>query len=132
MILIKANKEFKVCKLRKGSMDASTYLKLEKHLFAIISEQHCITCIVEEGSTEEIDMLSSEQGWVSYQVEGQLSFELSGVLVSLISPLSESDISVLVTSSFDTDYIFVKQENTAKAESSWKKSGVKIRNQEKN
>lgn len=125
--LVKLTNQFKVCKLGKNTMDISTYIKLEKHLFAMIVERDCITCIVNENSTDVLDVLSQEQGWISYQVEGQLSFELSGILASLISPLSDSNISILITSSFDTDYIFVKQENTSQAELVWEKSGIKIK-----
>ena len=59
---------------------------------------------------------------------GQLSFELSGILLSYLSPLAEDGISVLVTSSFDTDYIFVKELNEKSALNQWRKAGVIVDN----
>ena len=40
---------------------------------------------------------------------GQLDFGLTGILASLAAPLAEAGISIFAISTFDTDYILVKQ-----------------------
>lgn len=48
--------------------------------------------------------------WRALRIRGRLDFSLSGVLLSALNPLATSEVSVLVTSTFDTDVIFVKEE----------------------
>jgi len=50
-----------------------------------------------------------EQGWRCLRVAGTLDFSLVGVLASLLGPLADAGLSVFVVSTFDTDYLLVKQ-----------------------
>jgi len=52
--------------------------------------------------------LSSEKGWRCIGVKGPLPFDLVGVLAALSAPLAEAGISIFVVSTFDTDYLLVK------------------------
>jgi uncharacterized protein len=54
--------------------------------------------------------LNGERGWKVIQVEGPLDFSLTGVLASLATPLAGAKISIFAISTFDTDYILVKDE----------------------
>ncbi len=56
-----------------------------------------------------------ERGWKGLKVEGPLDFELTGILSSLAQPLAEAKISIFAISTFDTDYILVKEENLPNA-----------------
>ena len=56
-----------------------------------------------------------EKGWRCIKVEGPLDFALTGVLSSLAQPLAQAKISIFAISTFDTDYLLVKQENLKKA-----------------
>src|SRR5689334_16436306 len=56
-----------------------------------------------------------EKGWRCLKVEGPLDFGLTGILSSLAQPLAEAKISIFAISTFDTDYIMVKNENLQKA-----------------
>ena len=51
----------------------------------------------------------TETGWRAFRVLGSLDFSLIGVLASLIGPLAEASISVLTVSTYDTDYILVRE-----------------------
>jgi uncharacterized protein len=59
--------------------------------------------------------VKAERGWRCLKVEGPLDFGLTGILSSLAQPLAEAKISIFAISTFDTDYILVKQENLPKA-----------------
>ena len=59
--------------------------------------------------------VSCEADWRCLRVAGTLDFSLTGVLASLASPLAEAGISIFVISTFDTDYLLVKEERLARA-----------------
>jgi hypothetical protein len=56
-----------------------------------------------------------EKDWRCLKVKGPLDFGLTGILASLASPLAEAKISIFAVSTFDTDYLLIKQENLKKA-----------------
>jgi len=64
-----------------------------------------------------------ERGWRCLRVAGILDSSLVGVLASLVGPLTEAAVSVFVVSSFDTDYLLVKQENLQRAVAVLRRAG---------
>jgi hypothetical protein len=67
-----------------------------------------------------------EGDWRCVRVAGPLEFSQIGVLASLLGPLAEAGISVLAISTFDTDYLLVKQANFEQATAVLRQSGHKI------
>jgi hypothetical protein len=59
--------------------------------------------------------ISSEAGWRCFQVQGLLDFSEIGIIFSLTRPLAENGVSVFVISTFNTDYLMVKDRDLAKA-----------------
>lgn len=59
--------------------------------------------------------VKAEKGWRYFKVEGPLAFELTGILSALAQPLAEAKVSIFAISTFDTDYILVKEENLQRA-----------------
>lgn len=51
-----------------------------------------------------------EEGWRAFGIEGPLDFSLVGVLVSLLDPLAKAKISVFALSTYDTDYVMVRED----------------------
>ncbi len=60
--------------------------------------------------------IKSERNWAAMRVQGQLDFALIGILAKLTSALAEAKISCFAISTFDTDYILVKEDNVQAAE----------------
>jgi len=56
-----------------------------------------------------------EGGWRIFEVAGPLDFSLTGVLAAIAAPLAHAGVSIFAISTFDTDYVMVKDENLAKA-----------------
>lgn len=56
-----------------------------------------------------------EGGWRIFQVAGPLDFALTGVLAAIAGPLADAGVSIFSISTFDTDYVMLKEENLAKA-----------------
>jgi hypothetical protein len=50
-----------------------------------------------------------ERGWRCMRVAGAIDFALVGVLASLLAPLAAAGVSVFAVSTFDTDYLLVKE-----------------------
>jgi hypothetical protein len=59
--------------------------------------------------------ISNEAGWRCFQVQGLLDFSEIGIIFSLTLPLAQNGISVFVISTFNTDYLMVKDNDLAKA-----------------
>jgi hypothetical protein len=55
------------------------------------------------------------EGMRVLKVEGPLSFSSVGILLSLLEPLAENRISVMAVSTYDTDYILVRDEDLCRA-----------------
>lgn len=54
---------------------------------------------------------NKERGLRAIKVQGPLDFEMTGILSSLAGPLADAGISVFAISTYDTDYILVKEKN---------------------
>ena len=50
-----------------------------------------------------------ESGWACLKLEGPFPFDETGVLASFIQPLSDSGVPIFAVSTFDTDYVLVKE-----------------------
>ena len=48
-----------------------------------------------------------EREWRMFRVLGTLDFSMTGVLLSLIQPLSEAGVSIFAISTYNTDYLMV-------------------------
>ncbi|MBD7911685.1 ACT domain-containing protein [Clostridium sp. Sa3CVN1] len=55
-----------------------------------------------------------ERTWRILKIEGPLDFSLIGILSNISSILAEEKISIFAISTFDTDYILVKEEDLEK------------------
>ncbi len=54
--------------------------------------------------------LAREDGWRGFYVdEGTLDFNLIGILADISGILARAKVGIFVVSTFNTDYIFVKQ-----------------------
>jgi hypothetical protein len=52
---------------------------------------------------------SAERGWCALEVAGPLDFSLTGVVSSLVAPLAEQEIPLFLISTFETDYLLVRE-----------------------
>lgn len=49
-----------------------------------------------------------EAGWRAFGVRGPLAFELTGILAGLAQPLAAAGVSIFALSTYDTDYLLVR------------------------
>jgi uncharacterized protein len=55
--------------------------------------------------------ISCNRDWRILKIEGPLDFSLIGILAEITKILSEKEISVFTISTYNTDYVLVKQNN---------------------
>ena len=65
----------------------------------------CLTKDVPERTVERSD------GWRGFRIEGTLDFALVGILSKLSAILAQNKIGIFAVSTFNTDYILVKNED---------------------
>lgn len=71
--------------------------------------------IVPSGSLDTELALSIDDDWFIIQIVGELDFSLVGVLTQLANPLAEKQISIFALSTYNTDYILIKNKDKDKA-----------------
>lgn len=84
-------------------------------VFSIIKESDVTTLIYKQDQIVTGELVDVSHGWKVLRVEAKLDFSQTGILYSIITPLSNAEISILAVSTFDTDYIFFKEEKSDKA-----------------
>lgn len=57
--------------------------------------------------------VKAERGWRCLKVEGPLVFDAVGIMAGLTSALAAAGVAVFAISTYDTDYILVKDERLA-------------------
>jgi len=60
------------------------------------------------------------------RVESTLAFSLTGIVASLATPLAEAAVSIFSVSTYDTDYLLVRDEDVEKAISALERAGHKV------
>jgi uncharacterized protein len=68
----------------------------------------------------------AEGGWSLLQVRGPLDFSLIGVLASLALPLAQAGVSIFALSTYDTDYVLLKQAELGRAEQALLQAGHRL------
>lgn len=72
------------------------------------------------------DEVQAEPGWRAFQLVGPVPFTTTGVVSGLSVPLAAAQVGVFILSTFDTDYLLVKQDNLAKAVAALRGAGFDL------
>ena len=67
-----------------------------------------------------------EDGWRGFRIEGTLDFSLVGILSKISGILAEARIGIFAVSTYDTDYILVKEESLDRAARALQSAGYDI------
>lgn len=67
-----------------------------------------------------------DDGWKGFRIEGVLDFSLIGILSKISSILAENKIGIFAVSTYNTDYILVKEENFERALGVLSEAGYEI------
>jgi len=100
-----------VCRLDKNALIPSWATKSE--IFSITRTADELSIVCNENTLPP--NIKAEKGWRAFKVEGPLDFSLTGILASLANPLAKAKISIFAISTYDTDYILVKEKDFKRA-----------------
>ncbi|CAM5189777.1 hypothetical protein OURE66S_00846 [Oligella ureolytica] len=103
MVLVRLEGDYLICKSNKVR-DISDLL-CQEFISCSWSDGY-FSYICKSDVTIESDKISKEY-WSCLKIQGSLDFSLSGILSAILEPLRKSDVSVLVISTYETDFIFV-------------------------
>ena len=113
---------FAICRLRPDESIPSWALSGGFCSLTRTPDELSIVCaqeLVPEG-------VEAVRGWKSLKVEGKLDFNLVGVLSSLASSLARVGVSTFVISTYETDYLLVKESDLDRAVAALRKAGHDI------
>ena len=101
--------DFTVCRVADF-----TGVSLEKEFcFAARTDEECsLVCATDDVPAET---LAREDGWRALRVAGQLDFSLIGILADISGALAQAGVSMFAASTYDTDYVLVKENELPKA-----------------
>ena len=54
--------------------------------------------------------IGTQHHWICLKLDGPFPFDLTGVLLSFIEPLSSKGIPIFAVATYDTDYVLVQEE----------------------
>ena len=109
MVLKKIEDKLTVCKVAEISD-----IDLEADLFFIgkTDEELSLVCRTEDAPENTVER---DDGWRGFRIQGTLDFSLIGILSKLSGILAEQKIGIFAVSTYNTDYILVKEENYERA-----------------
>ncbi|MDD6881044.1 MAG: ACT domain-containing protein [Firmicutes bacterium] len=101
--------ELTVCKVADVSdIDMAT----DFYFIGKTDEEISLVCKTEDIPSNTIER---DDGWRGFRIQGILDFSLIGILSKLSGILAQHKIGIFAVSTYNTDYILVKEENYDKA-----------------
>ncbi|MDX2151141.1 MAG: ACT domain-containing protein [Bryobacteraceae bacterium] len=68
-----------------------------------------------------------EGGWRALALVGPFAFDQVGILASIARPLADAAVPIFAISTFDTDYVLVKEEHVSAAVAALRAVGHEVR-----
>jgi hypothetical protein len=102
---------FAICRLGPEAEIPSWALEGEFFSVTRTREELSLVCLQEKVPTKT----RCVKDFRCFKVGGPLDFSLTGILSSLTIPLAQAGISILALSTFDTDYLLVKEAQVDRA-----------------
>ena len=70
--------------------------------------------------------LDRSDGWKMFRICGQLDFSLIGILAELSSVFAKAEIGIFAISTYNTDYVLVKDKDYRKAIKALDRAGYRV------
>ena len=102
------------CKLTVCKVTEVSSINLESDFYFIgkTDEEVSLVCKTED---TPINTVERDDGWRGFRIQGVLDFSLIGILSKLSGILAEHKIGIFAVSTYNKDYILVKEENFERA-----------------
>lgn len=100
--------QYAVCKFSSGA-PIPAWLDLSAEFINVVRTKDELSIVCKADQVPMDMLIPVEKPWRAFKVEGPLDFSLTGILSSIANPLADAGISIFAISTFDTDYILVKE-----------------------
>lgn len=114
--------KFSVCKIKELAEDV---INAEFCFIGKTDRELSLVCPTEAVPLETI---ARENGWRGLRIAGTLDFSLVGILSKLSGILAEKQIGIFAVSTYDTDYILLKEAQLDLAISALRSCGYVVQN----
>ena len=114
--------EFKICRFSAESTLPPAALAAD--WFSITKTDDELSVVV--GVSAEFPCDSVETGWAMFKLLGPFAFDLTGIVAGISKVIAAANIGIFVISTYDTDYILIKQNNLATATTALISAGYKL------
>ena len=109
MILKKLDGQYAIARLDAGAAfpgwaDGAGFVSISR-----TDEELSIVCLQNRIPAS----IMQDRDWTCFRLQGPFAFDETGVVLSVIRPLSENKIGVFVVSTFDGDHLLVKASDEA-------------------
>ena len=112
--------ELAICKLKNlENIDTDGDL----YFLSKTDEEISLVC---PASAAPIDAIDQSTGWRAFRICGTLDFSLVGILSKITGILAAEDIGIFVVSTFNTDYVLVKEQHLNRAIQSLSDNGYRF------
>ena len=102
MVINVLAQRYAVCMLEKATLPEGEFVSL-----SISAAEISLVC---EEARMPKRCVRAEKGWRALRVKGPLDFTLTGILAELSAILANAGVSIFAVSTYETDYILVKDE----------------------
>ena len=109
MEIKKIDHNFSVCQVEDYSL---VNLNSEYSFIGKTDEEKSLVCITDEVPA---NVIQQDDGWKAFRIQGVLNFSLIGILAKIAAALADNGISIFAVSTYNTDYVLMKKENSQKA-----------------
>lgn len=123
MELKKLDKRFSICKIKNFTSEIADLLKDEFCFIGKTDEELSLVCEYDHLPSDVVD---ADNGWKAFRIQGILDFSLIGILAPIADILAEGKIGIFAVSTFNTDYVLVKEEKYEDALQLLAEHGYKI------
>ncbi|MCD7860099.1 MAG: ACT domain-containing protein [Firmicutes bacterium] len=120
MVLKMLGDNFTVCKVEDFSL---VNMDAEYYFAGKTDEEKSLVCLTADVPSNVIER---DDGWKGFRIQGVLDFSLIGVLSKISTILAREGISIFAVSTYNTDYVLLKEENYQKALDILEQSGYSI------
>ncbi len=105
MELKRIDHKLTVCKVTEVS---NINMNTDFYFIGKTDEELSLVCKTEDTPQNTVER---DDGWRGFRIQGVLDFSLIGILSKLSGILAEHKIGIFAVSTYNTDYILVKEEN---------------------
>ncbi len=96
---------FAICRLEKGATPPQWVQNASFFSITGTADELSLVCRAESVPTD----IQADWGWRCFKLQGPFPFSLTGILNSVTVPLAQADIGIFAVSTYNTDYVLVKE-----------------------